>query len=539
MPGNPNVAAGETNMFTEDNYGHIWIKKRESYSIYLPEKDTLYFFEPPGFHAPINAGFARDTFGNMWLLNEAGWIYRTSVDNPEIGIIDTLVLDDVRERIYGLATDSKGNLWMPREKHITKFNPANRSLTTFNYNYGTNPDGFFSFQILDDSMMVFGMREGLIILNPDSLHSNTILAKPYITDVEVQGDPLPASILNKGGILHLKPDENFFTIGFSAIAHTGGKNNRYKYRLRDFQSEWINAKDGKTATYTNVPSGDYTFELAVANNEGVWNPEVLLLPVHIEKHWYNTWLARILMALVLSGMAYVIYRYRVEQIRKEERLRTHYQRQLADMEMSALRAQMNPHFIFNCLNSIENFVIKNETLKASTYLNDFARLIRLILQNSRSSYVPVDDELEALELYLQMESLRFVNKFDYQVIVAPEVSSGNIEIPPMLIQPYVENAIWHGLIPRETGGMLTITMDKDNGMLRCVVEDNGIGRKKSQEIRESKAVRGKRSMGMSITGDRIKLLNLLHDTNTQVEIHDLTDENGNGTGTRVELKIPY
>ena len=208
--------------------------------------------------------------------------------------------------------------------------------------------------------------------------------------------------------------------------------------------------------------------------------------------------------------------------------------------MNALRAQMNPHFLFNCLNSIDSYIIKHETKKASEYLNKFARLIRLILQNSRSNYVNLSDEIEALDLYMNMESLRFRNKFDYEINIGKELDVDSIDIPPMLIQPYIENAIWHGLMHKREGtkGKVQLKINRQNGSLRCIVEDNGIGREKAMEIRAKKITRRKKSMGMRITHDRIQMINKMFDSKTSVEIIDLKDNTGQATGTRVELYIP-
>jgi len=208
--------------------------------------------------------------------------------------------------------------------------------------------------------------------------------------------------------------------------------------------------------------------------------------------------------------------------------------------MSALLAQMNPHFLFNSLNSIDSYIIRNESKKASEYLNNFARLMRLILQNSRSNYISLKDELEALELYMQMESLRFKNKFCYSIAVDNDVDTSSVVIPPMLIQPYVENAIWHGLMHRSNGseGLVKISISKKEEDLQCVIEDNGIGRTKAEEIKAQKPTNHKRSMGMQITQDRIEIINKLYNMNASVEIHDLTDADGNAKGTKVELTIP-
>ena len=290
--------------------------------------------------------------------------------------------------------------------------------------------------------------------------------------------------------------------------------------------------------YTNLPSGNYTFELQVANNEGLWHKAPLSIPVSIATPWWETWAFRVTFLLAIAALFYFIYKYRVTIIRNEARMKSEFERKIADVELSALRAQMNPHFIFNCLNSIENYIIKNETFKAAEYINDFARLIRLILQNSRSEFIPLTDEIEALDLYLQMESLRFVDQFEYHIDIDPSVNAHDIEIPPMLIQPFVENAIWHGLIPKKGSGKLDIRMSRVNGMLTTVIEDNGIGRKKSGELNASMKKHGKRSMGMQITKNRLEVINALYEKNATIRITDLADNTGQSNGTRVELNIP-
>lgn len=166
--------------------------------------------------------------------------------------------------------------------------------------------------------------------------------------------------------------------------------------------------------------------------------------------------------------------------------------------------------------------------------------MRLILQNSRSNYISLKDELEALELYMQMECLRFKNKFCYSIAVDENIDTNSIVIPPMLIQPYVENAIWHGLMHKTNGeeGAVKISVSKKADDLHCVIEDNGIGRKRAAELKEQKQSSHKRSMGMQITQDRIEIINKLYDMNASINIYDMEDENGNAKGTKVELTIP-
>ena len=211
---------------------------------------------------------------------------------------------------------------------------------------------------------------------------------------------------------------------------------------------------------------------------------------------------------------------------------------MAEVEMQALRAQMNPHFIFNCLNSINRYIVKSDQQTASLYLTRFAKLIRLILDNSNSRSVTLANELEALKLYIEMESIRFEKKFHYQIHVDKNVQTDCECVPPLIIQPYVENAIWHGLLHKEDAGELRISIHKKSpGLLECIIEDNGVGREKARELK-SKSASTKKSLGMRLTEDRLALLNAQSKMNASVVVEDLRTETGSAVGTKVILKIP-
>ncbi len=212
--------------------------------------------------------------------------------------------------------------------------------------------------------------------------------------------------------------------------------------------------------------------------------------------------------------------------------------QLETAKLDALRSQMNPHFIFNSLNSIENFVLKNDRFQASQYLTKFSRLIRLILDHSNQNTILIRSEIDLLKLYIEMESLRFENKFVYEILGHDIVQADTTEIPSMLIQPYIENAIWHGLLHKETKGRLLLHF-KMVGIkrLQVIIEDNGIGRQKAMELK-SKQVLKKKSYGMQITADRIDIINRIQQMNASVLIEDLKDTAGNAAGTKVIIEIP-
>ncbi|NOS94158.1 MAG: histidine kinase [Cyclobacteriaceae bacterium] len=223
------------------------------------------------------------------------------------------------------------------------------------------------------------------------------------------------------------------------------------------------------------------------------------------------------------------------QLKQAEKLQREFNKQLADVEMKALKAQMNPHFIFNSLNSINWYIIKAESEKASLYLTKFSKLIRLILDNSNYKIISLDQEMSALRLYLDLEVLRFNEKFTYNISIQPSLNPLAIGVPPMIIQPFVENAIWHGLLHKESVGKLEIQIDSMPGGIQCIITDNGIGRKKAAELK-SKAADKEKSYGMNITRDRLDMLNR-ESTVASIEIIDLEDENGQPVGTKVIVKI--
>ena len=218
--------------------------------------------------------------------------------------------------------------------------------------------------------------------------------------------------------------------------------------------------------------------------------------------------------------------------RKNENLQL--RQQASELEMQALRAQMNPHFIFNCLSSINRFILKNEADAASDYLTRFSRLIRMVLNHSKEPDIALEDELEMLRLYLEMEQLRFKNSFTYAISCDSELDMGAIQVPPLLLQPFAENAIWHGLLHKKTAGHLFIEIKEDNEGLTFLITDNGIGRKAAASFK-TKSVEKQKSMGLQITKERLALMNC--GKNNFFEIEDLADAEGNATGTKVVLRI--
>jgi tetratricopeptide (TPR) repeat protein len=310
-------------------------------------------------------------------------------------------------------------------------------------------------------------------------------------------------------------DEKFATLKDSLV------NSQFLWKLTNFKerTEFKNKMD----------------QLAVLDNENKIKEEKL------KQEAKQKWI--LIACFIVAALAGIILYKNLALKRKNEKLesrgkQTELQQHVTDLEMQALRAQMNPHFIFNCLSSINRFILKNETEAASNYLTKFSRLIRTVLTNSKKSFISLEDELEMLRLYLEMEKLRFKDSFDYSITFINSIDDGNVFLPPLLLQPFAENAIWHGLMHKEGQGKLEFELSIDEKVLTCAISDNGIGRNKAAALK-SKSAEKEKSLGLQITKERLALLNEDFTNETFFQIDDLFDNAGKPSGTRVTLKMNY
>jgi len=303
-------------------------------------------------------------------------------------------------------------------------------------------------------------------------------------------------------------------------------------------------------TKMNIKESDYENQIKTTRERA--NMKVAVVSKQEQLHLYI-----FISAIVIISLMVLLFTRNSKLNRRKEQLQFQaneakgqlevaaLKQQTAELEMQALRSQMNPHFIFNCLSSINRFILKNKTEEASDYLTKFSRLIRMVLNNSKHSYISMEDELETLRLYLEMERLRFKNSFDYSFIYNNSVDANKIFIPPLLLQPFAENAIWHGLmhlpapqLGKQEKGLLSFEFGSEEKILTCIITDNGVGRPQAGLLK-SKSAEKQKSLGLKITKERLNLLNNTANEQTFFTIEDLVDENGNAMGTRVHLKIFY
>jgi ligand-binding sensor domain-containing protein len=439
-------------------------------------------------------------------------------------------------RCESIVVDDQGSAWIANNKCLVKFTAENKKLEYFEENAGISMDGFRFTAACKTANgdLYFGTHRGINYFNPSGIRNYTAQLKVNIYQVS-----FPDSIIRLTGETELNAGylDNSVQFYFAAINLTGSRNIAYQYMLDGFDKDWQKGNDLHSARYVSLPPGKYHFRVKASIDRINWVEANNDVSIDIVPPFWKRWWFVAIVILLLAGIIMTLFWIRIRQVRYKERLKTIYNKKIADTEMKALRAQMNPHFIFNCLNSINGYIVQQDHTTASLYLTRFSKLIRLILDNSNSKVVTLSNELEALKLYIEMESLRFEKKFSYMLEVDESVRADSIQVPPLIIQPYVENAIWHGLLHKKTHGHLAVALRMVNdSILECTITDNGIGREKAQELK-SKSVTRNKSLGMKLTEDRLHTLNQFAELNASIEIIDIRDENGKGSGTKVILKI--
>ena len=540
--------SGNIHWLYKDCYDRLWCCSDDrGLSIFYPSTNTFeHYFSVADDKTSLPANLIRCVYQTMdktfWISTNAG-LCRTKALPGSKAAFEVIVPDIECNFLY---EDNNGYLWVNYKNGTFRLNIKTLAKQFYNETDGYNWDGYYAKKyLLPDGN--FLMPDGLIF-DPSALPQNQFKPVPFIYDVKIYNNELKtdSSFPFKKNI-QLNHDQNFISISYTCNSYVNEEKNTYQYKLEGVDTGWVLAGNRTTAYYTQLQPGTYNFWAKAFNNDGLQGLEKHLLTIVIIPAWYQTWWFKTLCILAGLAIVYIFYRQKINQ-EKAKRLaqnsnaelkqaKAEFEKQIAKTEMIALRAQMNPHFIFNVLNSINKYILINEGDKASYYLTQFSRLIRRVLENSQSAKISLEADLSALQLYIKMEKLRFGDRFSYNIDVQKNIDTQFVQVPPLLIQPYVENAIWHGLMQQETTGNLDIIITHPHeNILHIVVQDNGIGRKKAMEL-ESKSATKHKSFGMQITKDRINIVNKLYNMQATVEYEDIYNEQ-KPAGTRVTLTIP-
>ncbi len=405
--------------------------------------------------------------------------------------------------------------------------------TTYNIQNLTVLDGLPSNEVTTvfvmDGMAYIGTNKGLAILNYSNLGFNHTPPKIEVLGVFVDGRP----VAPVNGAVQINYSSNVVNFSYIGLAYRNMGNILYRYRLMGLDSTWGFTRS-TSCIFSNLKPGSYTFQVQAQNSNGIWSSrsasiDLIIRPPFWERFWFI-----ILAATILAGTVYAVYSLRISEIKRRNELIN----SINLYKQQSLRQQMNPHFIFNTLNSIQYFILERDTVSSHKYLTKFARLMRLTLDNSLSPTVSLRDELEALRLYLDLEALRLEGKFTYSIDYNDDESILNNKIPTLMIQPFVENAIWHGImLKKEKSGHVWVKIADEGSRIVCTIRDDGVGRTEAQRIQEQT---GKEysSRGFQITKQRIELLNTLYGEKFSIKFIDLFDDMGNASGTLVSISIP-
>lgn len=378
-----------------------------------------------------------------------------------------------------------------------------------------------------------GCVGALVRFHADRLRDYSVDGGARIMDIRV-GDSVVIPTLDPHGTRQvvLGPGANNLQVTFDVVNYDIPANNLFFYRLMPGSDNWTSVDNGRLS-FQHLPPGDYELSVRGGNKlTGTYTAADKLL-ISIRPYWWQSPASKTVAALALVTLITLIVRLRIRAIRRESAFRE----KIAETEMQALRAQMNPHFIFNSLTSIENFIMLNERRLASDYLSKFARLIRMILNSSRNELVPLSKDLEALRLYVDLEQLRFGNKFSYRTEIDPVLLEEDYRVPSLLIQPYVENAIVHGIGYSDRKDLLVcVRAFAEEKHIHFVIRDNGIGRRQAEEANQLNRPHHK-SVGLGITEDRIHIFSRQQQSVGSVRITDLFDDEGLAAGTQVDVII--
>ncbi len=334
--------------------------------------------------------------------------------------------------IYGILKENDDTYWLSSNNGLIEYKWKTTKFTSYNLSHYLqdlefNEGAYFK---ASDQTMYFGGQKGFNYFKPKDLKRSSVPPRIALTSFKVADKEVDLKTdINYQNEIKISYDENLISFGFSALSYSNSKDNRYQYKLVGFDDDWIDAGARREAFYTHLSPGSYTFRVRASNHLGQWSVIDKLVRITVAPPYWQTWWFRSILGLLVMAIIGLIIWIRTRSIA------TSYKHKMVDLELKALRSQMNPHFIFNSLNSIQYFVLKNEPKEAYNYLTKFSSLMRMILQNSRVKYISLQEEYDWLYTYLDLEKLRMENELDYKIEIEDSLDPDHLYVPSMLVQP--------------------------------------------------------------------------------------------------------
>lgn len=554
---NQGLPSERINCIIQDRRGNIWIGSADRGIARFDGNKFTAFDEEKGLCSNIIRSVEMDKEGNLWWGTANGLSKLMQKSGGEVEFTCVTKKDGLTsENIYLTIFDRVGNLWSGTERGVDKVILNRDGNIREIRQYGAT-EGFTGIETCqraalrdNEGNLWFGTINGITRHDPRENSRNQLPPRIHISNVNLfysrlTGTQYADSVTPWYGLpmnLVLPHNQNHLSFEFIGINHKNPQKVSYKWKLEPYEKDWRPLTFKREATYSNLEPGEYTFNLKAYNEDGVPTKDPVEFHFVIRPPWYATWWFRIGAGLLVILLVFGGFRFRIGQIRKENEVQQRkvtMEKQMLELEQKALRLQMNPHFIFNALNSIKGCMAANDIPAARKYLVKFAKLMRLILDNSREAWISVETEVKTLELYLDLEKLSKSDKFDYQFEVDEAINASAIGIPPMIIQPFVENSVIHGVSALKEGGLITIIFRKEGDGLTAIVRDNGIGREAAIERKNQSKGTVHKSKGISVTEERLQLLQETDLADYKVTFRDLKNEDGSAAGTEVEILMPF
>lgn len=472
--------------------------------------------------------------GTIWVGTFKNGVFAIKGNNVigHYNVISGLLSNEIE---YIQSDDDQ--LWIATSKGLQLFDSKSQKFKNL-----TKSDGILSYKIsgieVQDNRVVIASNKGLFSFDKYRVFKSPATSNIYFENVEVNEQPIKFS-----EDLSLDYYQNAIKFSFNVNGLLFNKNGKYNYRLLGYNSKWVTTATGETSVkYNSLPAGNYTFQVQPIFDLATNDNEILNLKFSIEKPFWKTWWFTLTIAILVLGSTVLYFRIKIkkkEQQRKLEIKQLSLDNELIALKLENLRSQMNPHFIFNALNSIQEYIVLNQKKLASEYLGKFADLIRIYLNHSTKGKITLQEEITCLEMYLELEKLRFEDKLHYTISTSGSLHADQIFIPTMLIQPYVENALKHGLLHRKSNRVLNINffINDETNLVRCIIMDNGVGREQAEKFK-ARSYKNHESFATKATENRLALLNYGKENQVGVIITDLFD-NDQPTGTQVDIKIPF
>ncbi len=486
----------------------------------------------------INFSFANprdmvDDGENIWMTSQNGLLRYEQASGK---ITPYTVQDGLAHSFtFSLCVDKATRLWVGSLGGIDFYDKKKDAFKNIiSHPTESYMDAFGGAVMTANGKIYFASGNKLFILDPDKI----LAQEKNKFDLLVQEIMINGETTNwkEGNVLEdLRHRQNRILLRFGLLDFTHQKNIRYYYYMENLETDWIENITPGEISYNSLPPGKYVFHIKATDLSGNLLTDELRIPVHIHPPFWQTWWFRILSILFIVSVIFWFFRRRIKTIKTKAAI----QQQMTELEAKALRAQMNPHFIFNSLNAIQELIVTKNFTEAYQYLSRFSKLLRMVLNNSEKNFIPLSAELEMNRIYLELESLRFKQSFHYELDVDPNIDEETTLVPSLLLQPFLENAIWHGLMHKDGEKRLAISFNEENNHLVCRIEDNGIGRERSAAIKAGKIGASHfESKGMSLSQQRIETLNHQLKENLSIRVEDIKDETGGATGTRIIIEIP-